>query len=84
MEKLILFNMVTVDGFFEGKNKELDWHNIDKQFNIFAIEQKIPAVRHLYCRSTADDDLKSSFIYPITLINNDNHDRYQTHIGNRK
>jgi dihydrofolate reductase len=31
--------MVTVDGFFEGSNHELDWHNVDGEFNEFAIEQ---------------------------------------------
>ena len=39
MGKLILFNFVTVDGFFEGKNKELDWHNVYNEFMDFAIEQ---------------------------------------------
>jgi dihydrofolate reductase len=41
MSKLILFNAMTVDGFFEGPNKEIDWHNVgsDGEFNEFAIEQ---------------------------------------------
>jgi dihydrofolate reductase len=39
MSKLILFNMMTVDGFFEGLNRELDWHKVDDDFNEFAIEQ---------------------------------------------
>ena len=39
MRKLILFNLVTLDGFFEGPNKEIDWHNVDNEFNDFAIEQ---------------------------------------------
>lgn len=40
MRKLITFNMVTLDGFFEGPNGEIDWHNADNQeFNEFAIEQ---------------------------------------------
>jgi len=39
MRKLILFNMVTLDGFFEGPNHEIDWHNVDEEFNDFAIEQ---------------------------------------------
>ena len=36
---MILFNMMSVDGFFEGSNHELDWHNVDSEFNEFAIEQ---------------------------------------------
>lgn len=39
MRKLFLFNLISLDGFFEGPNKELDWHNVDDEFNEFAIEQ---------------------------------------------
>jgi dihydrofolate reductase len=39
MRKLIAFNFITLDGFFEGPNKEIDWHNVDEEFNEFAIEQ---------------------------------------------
>ena len=42
MRKLFSFNMVTLDGFFEGPNGEIDWHNVDTEdgeFNEFAIEQ---------------------------------------------
>jgi dihydrofolate reductase len=28
--------MVTLDGFFEGPNKELDWHIVDEEFNQYA------------------------------------------------
>src|SRR5258708_12510034 len=31
--------MVTRDGFFEGPNQEIDWHNVDEEFNEFAIHQ---------------------------------------------
>ncbi len=31
--------MVSLDGFFEGPNHELDWHNVDAEFNEFAISQ---------------------------------------------
>jgi dihydrofolate reductase len=39
MRKLFLFNFISLDGFFEGPNRELDWHNVDAEFNDFAIEQ---------------------------------------------
>jgi dihydrofolate reductase len=39
MRKLILFNMVTLDGFFAGPNGEIDWHRVDDEFNEFAIAQ---------------------------------------------
>ncbi len=38
MAKLIVFNLITLDGFFEGPNHDLSWHNVDKEFNEFAIE----------------------------------------------
>ncbi len=33
MRKVILANLVSVDGYFEGPNRELDWHNVDAEFN---------------------------------------------------
>jgi dihydrofolate reductase len=37
MRKLILQMMISVDGYFEGPNHELDWHNVDDEFNELAI-----------------------------------------------
>lgn len=39
MRKLFSFNMVTLDGFFEGPNQDINWHNVDEEFNEFAVEQ---------------------------------------------
>jgi len=39
MRKLFAFNMVTLDGFFEGPNRDISWHNVDDEFNQFAVEQ---------------------------------------------
>jgi dihydrofolate reductase len=40
MRNLYVFNMITVDGFFEGAQKwDLGWHNVDAEFNDFAIAQ---------------------------------------------
>ena len=39
MRKLFAFNMVTLDGFFEGPNQDISWHHVDDEFNQFAIEQ---------------------------------------------
>ncbi len=36
MRKIILFMMVSLDGYFEGPNHDLSWHNVDKEFNSFA------------------------------------------------
>lgn len=39
MSKIILFNLITLDGFFAGPGGEIDWHNVDEEFNQFAIQQ---------------------------------------------
>jgi len=31
--------MVSLDGFFEGENHDLSWHNVDEEFNVFAAKQ---------------------------------------------
>lgn len=38
MAKLIVFNLITLDGFFEGPNHDISWHNVDDEFNELAIE----------------------------------------------
>jgi|WetSurMetagenome_2_1015567.scaffolds.fasta_scaffold329617_2 dihydrofolate reductase len=30
--------MTSIDGYFEGPNSELDWHNVDDEFNRYAID----------------------------------------------
>ena len=32
--------MVTLDGFFEGPNREIDWHVVDEEFNEYANDRK--------------------------------------------
>ena len=39
MRKLYVFDMRTLDGFFEGPGREIDWQNVDKEFNKFAGHQ---------------------------------------------
>lgn len=39
MRKVFLFMMVTLDGFFEGPEQDIGWHNVDEEFNEFAIHQ---------------------------------------------
>lgn len=29
--------LISIDGYFEGPNRELDWHNVDAEFNEYAI-----------------------------------------------
>ncbi len=37
MRKVILQNMLTLDGLFEGPHHELDWHSVDAEFNEYAV-----------------------------------------------
>jgi hypothetical protein len=39
MGKVIMFNLVTLNGYFEGLNQDISWHQVDDEFNEFAIEQ---------------------------------------------
>jgi dihydrofolate reductase len=52
MRKLIMFNLVTIDGFFAGPNSEIDWHNVDTEFTEFAIDQLTSADGLLFGRVT--------------------------------
>jgi len=36
MRKIIFQMMVSLDGYFEGPKKELDWHRVDGEFNDYA------------------------------------------------
>ncbi len=39
MRKVFLFNLVTLNGFFEGPNEDISWHHVDEEFNEFAVNQ---------------------------------------------
>jgi len=40
MRKVIMFNLITLDGYFEGVNKwDIAWHQVDDEFNDFSIDQ---------------------------------------------
>jgi dihydrofolate reductase len=39
MRKLIFFNLTSLDGYFEGPDQDINWHNVDDEFNEFAIQQ---------------------------------------------
>lgn len=52
MSKLILFNMISLDGFFEGPDDDLGWHVTDEEFDQFAIEQLKQVGAILFGRKT--------------------------------
>ena len=39
MRKVLAFNLISLDGFFEGPDHNIDWHNVDDEFNDFAVQQ---------------------------------------------
>jgi dihydrofolate reductase len=62
--------MVTLDGFFEGPNQEIDWHNADnEEFNEFAIEQTSSVDTLVFGRVTYQ--LMASYWPTETAVNAD-------------
>lgn len=37
MRKVVVFNMIFLDGYFAGVDGNIDWHNVDDEFNQFVI-----------------------------------------------
>jgi dihydrofolate reductase len=52
MRKIILFMVVTLDGYYEGPNQEFDWPNVDEEFNEFALQQLDEVDTLLFGRAT--------------------------------
>jgi dihydrofolate reductase len=52
MGKLVMFNFVTLEGFFAGPDGEIDWHVVDDEFNQFAMAQLDSADGLLFGRVT--------------------------------
>ena len=51
--------MVSLDGYIEGPNHDLSWHNVDSEFNAFAIDQLNQAGSLVFGRRTYE--LMASF-----------------------
>jgi dihydrofolate reductase len=52
MSKIVVFNMVSVNGYFERGPWGLDWHRVDSEFNDFAIRQLDSLDTLLFGRAT--------------------------------
>lgn len=39
MRKIVVFNLISIDGYFAGEDGNIDWHNADDEFNKFGVEQ---------------------------------------------
>ena len=82
--KLFTFMTISLDGFFEGRDHDISWHNVDDEAHKFAIMQLRETDTILFGRRTyelfedfwpkAADDLKISVDYLeiARLINNMN------------
>lgn len=52
MKKIIVFEMTSLDGYFEGRNGSLNWHRVDEEVNNFFCEQLDDADTILFGRKT--------------------------------
>ncbi len=53
MRKITFFMLISVDGFFEGVNHDISWHNAgDSEFNTFALEQNQKTGTFLFGKRT--------------------------------
>jgi dihydrofolate reductase len=50
MRKLIYSMMVSLDGFIEGPNRELDWHIVDEELHTYINDQQSAIGAYLYGR----------------------------------
>jgi len=54
MRTLYMFNMVSLDGYFEAPGRDISWHTVDEEFNEFAVEQLCSTDLLLFGRVTHD------------------------------
>lgn len=54
MRKLFLFDLVTLDGYFEGPDRDISWHNVDEEFNAYAVDMLNSVDLLLFGRVTYD------------------------------
>jgi dihydrofolate reductase len=52
MRKIISQMMISLDGFIEGTNQELDWHHVDNEYHNYAGELLHSVDAILYGRKT--------------------------------
>jgi dihydrofolate reductase len=50
--KIVVFNMLTLDGYYTGEDGDISWHNADAEFGEFANEQTAEFGTQLYGRVT--------------------------------
>ena len=68
MRRIILCNMMTLDGYFEGLDQNIDWHQVDEEFNSFSEDQINSVDAILFGRKTYDL-MESYWTTPEALTN---------------
>lgn len=68
MRKVIFFMLTSIDGYFEGPNQDISWHNVDAEFNEMAIDQLNSVDTLLFGRVTYE--LMASY-WPTTAAKTD-------------
>jgi len=66
MRTLFAFNMMSLDGFFEGPDRDISWHQVDEEFNDFAIEQ-LQAVDLIIFGKVTYEGMASYWPTPIAI-----------------
>jgi len=69
MRKLFVFNLVTLDGYFEGPKRDISWHNVDAEFNEYAVAMLASVDMLLFGRVTYD--LMASYWPTPDAVKND-------------
>jgi len=52
MRKVLFQMLISLDGYFEGPDSEIDWHNVDSEFNDYAVDNLNNADMLLFGRVT--------------------------------
>ncbi|WP_411824582.1 dihydrofolate reductase family protein [Leptospira sp. 'Mane'] len=68
MRNLIFQMMVSLDGYYEGSNGEIDWHTVEKEFNDYAADLLDQVDTLIFGRKTYE--LMASY-WPTELALND-------------
>ncbi len=69
MRKVIFQVMISLDGFFEGEAHDISWHNVDDEFNAYAIDLLHKADALLFGRVTYE--LMASYWPAAAALTND-------------
>jgi len=52
VRRIIVFNLISLDGYFAGPKGDISWHMVDQEFNEFAVENTKLADTIIFGRKT--------------------------------